>query len=110
MEIAMVKEVIQVLEPFQEAMSQVEGENMITLSCVAPVVFGLEHNLKLFTDSKPIYCFNLANSLQSAIKKRLHPFLQRTDVIAAAVMDPGLRWHGCHVKICKRKTFRRLWT
>lgn len=42
-------------------------------------------------DSKPIYCFNLANALQSPIKKRLHPFLERTDVIAAAVMGPRFK-------------------
>lgn len=97
MEIAMLKEVVQILDPFQEAMSQVEGENMVTLSCVAPVVFGLEHSLKLFMESKPIYCLNLANALQSSIKKRLHPFLERTDVIAAAVMDPRfkLAWLSC---------------
>lgn len=96
-EIAMLKEVVQILDPFQEAMSQVEGENMVTLSCVAPVVFGLEHSLKLFMESKPTYCLNLANALQSSIKKRLHPFLDRTDVIAAAVMDPRfkLSWLSC---------------
>ncbi|XP_068200668.1 zinc finger BED domain-containing protein 4-like [Palaemon carinicauda] len=93
----MLKEVIKVLEPFQEATSQVEGENMVTLSCVAPIVFGLEHSLKLFTESKPIYCLNLANALQSSIKKRLHLFLEKTDVIAAAVMDPRfkLAWLPC---------------
>ncbi|KAK4311253.1 hypothetical protein Pmani_017230 [Petrolisthes manimaculis] len=78
-------------------MSQVEGKNMVTISCIAPVVFGLEHNLKLFMESKPIYCLNLANALQSSIKKRLHPFLERTDDIAAAAMDPKfkLAWLPC---------------
>ncbi|XP_068240859.1 zinc finger BED domain-containing protein 4-like [Palaemon carinicauda] len=97
MEIAMLKEVIKVLEPFQEATSHVEGENMVTLSCVAPVVFGLEHSLKLLIESKPIYCLNLANALQYFIKKRLNPFLEKTDVIAATVMDPRfkLAWLPC---------------
>ncbi|XP_068246789.1 zinc finger BED domain-containing protein 4-like [Palaemon carinicauda] len=97
MKIAMLIEVIKVLEPFQEATSQVEGENMVKLSCVAPVVFGLKHSLKLFAESKPIYCLNLADALQSSIKKRLHPFLEKTDVIVAAVMDPRfkLAWLPC---------------
>ncbi|XP_068245594.1 zinc finger BED domain-containing protein 4-like [Palaemon carinicauda] len=97
MEIAMLKEVIKVLELFKEGTSQVEGENMVTISCVAPVVFGLEHSLKLLKESKPIYCLNLANALQSSIKKMLYPFLEKTDVIAAAVMDPRfkLAWLPC---------------
>ncbi|KAG7177308.1 hypothetical protein Hamer_G000607 [Homarus americanus] len=97
MEMTMLKEVVQVLEPFQEAMSQVEGENIVTLSCITTVVFGLEHSLKLFIENKPLYCFKLANALQSSVKKRLYPFLERIDVIAAAAMDPRfkLAWIPC---------------
>ncbi|KAG7162909.1 hypothetical protein Hamer_G001916 [Homarus americanus] len=91
MEMTMLKEVVQVLEPFQEAMSHVEGETIVTLSCIAPVVFGLEHSLKLFIENKPLYCFKLANALQSSVKKRLRPFLERIDVIAAAAMDPRFK-------------------
>ena len=57
----------------------------------SPVVFGLEQSLKLFIESKPVYCMNLANAVQSCIKKRLHPFLERTNVIAATVMNPGFK-------------------
>lgn len=72
----------------------------MTLSCVAPVVFRLEHSLKLFKENKRIYCLNLAYALQSSIKNKLHPFLERTDVIVAAVMEARfkLAWLSCQEK------------
>ena len=34
-------ELVIVLLPFKEAMQQVEGENIVTCSCICPVVVGL---------------------------------------------------------------------
>ncbi|KAG7153590.1 hypothetical protein Hamer_G018125 [Homarus americanus] len=91
-------------------MSQVEGENIVTLSCIAPVVFGFEHSLKLFIDNKPLYCFKLANALQSFVKRRLHPYLERIDVIAAAAMDPRfkLAWIPCEE--LQKEKISKMWT
>ena len=51
MGIATPHEIIQVLDPFKEAMSHMEEENMVTFF---PVIVGLEHSLKLFMDGKSL--------------------------------------------------------
>ena len=94
MGIATLYDIIQVLDPFQEVLSHMEEENMVTFF---PVIAGLEHSLKSFMDGKSLYCFSLANALMVSVKKRLHPYLDRTDAIAADVMDPRfkLTWIPC---------------
>lgn len=90
-EISMLKEVLEVLEPFQDATSQVEGEHTVTLSSIGPVILGLDHSLEGFIGNDPRHCLQLARALQESIKRRLYPFLDKPDILAAAVMDPRFK-------------------
>ena len=56
-------ELVIVLLPFKEAMQQVEGENIVTCSCIFPVVVGLIKALEQLKNSNLSYCKNLTKTL-----------------------------------------------
>ena len=41
-EAGMVEELISILQPFEEATKTVEGENIVTISAVCPIITGLK--------------------------------------------------------------------
>ena len=51
-------ELVSVLLPFKEAMQQAEGENIVTCSCICPVVVGLMKALEQQKNSNHRYCKN----------------------------------------------------
>ena len=91
MEVSALREVVTVLNPFKEAMEQVEGEKMVTISAIGPVIIGLQQSMQQLIESNLSYCETLARVLLGSVKRRLNPFLEMTDITAAAVFDPRFK-------------------
>jgi len=84
-------ELVNVLLPFKEAMQQVEGENIVTSSCICPVVVGLLKSMEELKNSNLQYCQKLVDNLQASVSKRLLPFLKCLDNKLATLLDPRFK-------------------
>jgi len=84
-------ELVSVLLPFKEAVQQVEGENVVTSSCICPVVVGLMKTLGQLKNSNLSYCKKLATNLQHSVSKRLLPYLNSVDNRLASLLDPRFK-------------------
>ena len=84
-------ELVKVLLSFKEAMQQVEGEKIVTSSCICPVVVSLLKSMEELKTSNLTYCHNLADSLKQSISTRLSPFLQSIDNRLASLLDPRFK-------------------
>ena len=80
-------ELVSRLLPFKKAMQQVEGENIVTCSCICPVVISLTKALEQLKNLNLSYCKNLAQNLQDSVSKRLLPFLNSIDNRLASLFD-----------------------
>ncbi|XP_076808523.1 zinc finger BED domain-containing protein 4-like [Clavelina lepadiformis] len=84
-------ELVSVLLPFKEAMQQVEGENIVTSSCICPVVLGLLKAMELLKNSNLHYCQKLAANLKDSVSKRLLPYINSPDNRLASLLDPRFK-------------------
>lgn len=84
-------ELVNVLLPFKEAMQQVEGEKIVTSSCISPVVVGLLKSMEQLINSNLNYCRKLAHDLKESVSKRLLPFLKSVDNRLASLLDPRFK-------------------
>ena len=89
-------ELVSVLLPFKEATQQVEGEKIVTSSCICPVVVGLRREMERLKNSNLVYCKKLVSDLQESVVKRLSPFLMSSDNRLSALLDPRFKdkWVG----------------
>ena len=63
-------ELVSVLLPFKEALQQIEGENIVTCSCICLVVVGLMKALDQLNNSNLSYCKKLSkNPSRFCLKK-----------------------------------------
>ena len=84
-------ELINVLLPFKEALLQVEGNGIVTTSCICPIVVGLLNAMEQFKKSNTQYCKNLAVNLKKSVSKRLLSFLNSPDYRLASLLDPRFK-------------------
>ena len=77
-ELVVIAELVDVLSPFEAAMSQVEGESKVTISNVCAVVIGLK---KLMEEMilKLHICQTLPRILLDQVNTRLNPYLTLED-------------------------------
>ena len=83
-------ELVDVLSPFEAAMSQVEGESKVTISNVCAVVIGLK---KLMEEMilKLHICQTLPRILLDQVNTRLNPYLTQEDFRLATFLDPRFK-------------------
>ena len=91
-EISALKELVTVLEPFEEAMEVVEGQKKVTITAIGPVIQGLTHSLEhLIHTAQLQYCDKLAKILLGSVRERLDPYMEIKDVQVAALLDPRFK-------------------
>lgn len=91
-EISALKDLVTVLEPFEEALEVVEGQKTVTITAIGPVIQGLTHSLKhLIHTAQLQYCEKLAKVLLDSVRERLDPYMEIKDVQVAALLDPRFK-------------------
>ena len=84
-------ELLSLLLPFKEAMQQIEGENIVTFSCICHVVVGLMKALEQQKNSNLSSCKNSAETLRDSVLKRLLPVLNSVDNRLASLLNPRFK-------------------
>lgn len=86
----MLQDLLDTLEPFEDATDKLQGENVVTASMVIPCIMGLRESLK--TPSR--YNGKLTAALSASLEKRMPAFESKTSYKFASVLDPRfkLRW------------------
>ena len=96
-------ELVSALLPFKEAMQQIEGENIVTCSCICPVVVGLKKALEQLKNSNLSYWKNSAKTFQGSVSKRLLPIFNSIDNRLASLLDPRFKDKWTEDDIQKKK-------
>ena len=100
-------ELVDVLSPFEAAMSQVEGKSKVTISNVCAVVIGLK---KLMEEMilKLHICQTLPRILLDRVNTRLNPCLTQEDFRLATFLDPRFKadWLQTEMKFVSRVNTR----
>ena len=86
------QEFVEIMTPFEEATDRTQGENIVTASCVIPVIRGLRHHLSCFAAQ---YNATLVRALQASLNRRLTAFEERVIYRRAAVLDPRFKLRWC---------------
>ena len=89
-ELVVITELVDVLSPFEAAMSQVEGESKVKISNVCAIVIGLK---KLMEEMilKLYICKTLPRILLDQVKTTLNPYLTQEDFRLATFLDPQFK-------------------
>uniref|UniRef100_A0A3Q3AAB9 HAT C-terminal dimerisation domain-containing protein n=1 Tax=Kryptolebias marmoratus TaxID=37003 RepID=A0A3Q3AAB9_KRYMA len=98
----LLKEMVDILKPFEEATDLTKGEKIVTISAVVPSVLSLNHHLEKL---KPQVRFlnGLVSSLQASLNKRFLGIFINPVYLKAAALDPAfsLLWVEHHVLFCR---------
>ena len=89
-ELVVITKLVDVLSPFEAAMSQVEGESKVTISNVRAVVIGLKKSMKDMILKLHI-CQILPRILLDQVNTRLNPYLNQKDFRLATFLDPRFK-------------------
>ena len=87
------KEMIQILEPFEEATDLTQGDQYVSISLVIPSVVGLQKHLCQVSSR---YLSHLVSNLATALENRLSHVVGESLYLSATVLDPRfkLAWHA----------------
>lgn len=110
------KELSNILAPFQEATNLTQGENFVTISFVVPSVLALNHHLEPLKDAGHLK--GLARALQSSLRRRFRGIFLNVQMetgdgdgvpapfsdavyLKAAALDPAfsLQWVQPHLMV-----------
>lgn len=86
------KDLIVILAPFEEATNSVQGQNIVTSSMVVPCVRGLKLHLRDMTSR---YNNKLVETLRASVDKRLTVFEEREAFVIASCLDPRFKLDWC---------------
>ena len=89
-ELVVITELVDVLSPFEAAMSQVEGESKVTISNVCAVVIGLKKSMEEMILKLHI-CQILPRILLDQVNMRLNLYLNQEDFRLATTLDPRFK-------------------
>ena len=89
-ELVVITELVNVLSPFEAAMSQVEGESKVTISNVCAVVIGLKKLMEEMVLKLHI-CQILPCILLDQVNTRLNPYLNQEDFRLVTFLDPRFK-------------------
>ena len=101
LERTLLKEYVEVMQPFKEATNCVQGEDRVTMSNVLPSIRGLRFKQESIHS---VYCKQLITDLLLSINARLHKYETNVLYITGAVLDPRFKLHWCmrnEVEDCK---------
>ena len=86
------KEVVEILEPFEEANNFVHGDKFLSVSMCIPSYVGLKTHLSTTTTQ---YCSSLVATLSLSLDKHLKDVLHNSIYVCAAVLDPRFKLTWC---------------
>lgn len=64
------KELVEILNPFAQATDLLQGDKVVTISAVVPSILSLNHHLERLKTSRDKYLMSMINALQKAVKQR----------------------------------------
>ena len=85
---AVLRELVEVLEPFEEATDILQGDTYNSISLVIPSLLGLKKHLK---DLSTRHSTCLTTTLSSSLDSRFGTVLEDLLYICAAVLDPRFK-------------------
>ncbi|XP_030756558.1 zinc finger BED domain-containing protein 1-like [Sitophilus oryzae] len=94
-EITILKEIENLLRPFDEATNKVSGSSYVTISLIIPLTFGIYNSLTTLTnqiatdEGKEMY-----QKLMDSVEKRLVPYEKRTLTQMGTLLDPTFKQEG----------------
>ena len=88
--LVVITELVDVLSPFEAAMSQVEGESKVAISNVSAVFIGLKKSMEEVV-LKIHICQILPRILLDQVNTRLNPYLNQDDFRLATFLDPRFK-------------------
>ena len=88
---AILKEMVEVLEPFEEATDILQGD-YASISFAIPCCFGL---LKHLSSSGVRYCKGLKTALKNPLTRRLGKIYDDPTYVIAAILDPRFKLSWC---------------
>lgn len=85
---AMLRELVEVLEPFEEATDMVQGDKHVSISLALPSVLGLrKHLAEVITHQ----CTGIVTGLSQALDRRLAGILEDPLYVTATTLDPQFK-------------------
>ena len=92
----LLQELCTILEPFEYATNQVQGEKHVTASLTIPVTRGLRHRLQQISAE---YNNKLVSTLKESINSRLCRYEDDETCIVAATLDPRFKLRWCQPNV-----------
>ncbi|XP_044570347.1 E3 SUMO-protein ligase ZBED1-like [Drosophila ananassae] len=94
-EVAILKDIVQLLSPFDNATKQVSSSTSVTASLIVPIVCGLLHTLDSFRlKLNSFEGIEALNCLVDQVKKRLLGYEKRTFPKMSTLLDPRFKKQG----------------
>ena len=94
-ELKVINELCEILQPFEEATDQVQGNKVVTSSLVIVCVRGLRDQLH---ELRQTYNCKLVSSLQASLEKRLGCYELMDCLRIATALDPRFKLDWCEVE------------
>ncbi|KAI4886424.1 hypothetical protein NFI96_015345 [Prochilodus magdalenae] len=88
MEKVMLRELVEVLEPFEEATDMVKGDKHVSISLALPSVLGLRKHLAEIVTHQ---CTGIVTGLSQALDRRLAGILEDPLYVTATTLDPQFK-------------------
>lgn len=88
LEKAVLRELVEVLEPFEEASDMVSGDKHVSISLALPCVLGLRKHLAEVTAQQ---CSGIVMGLSQALERRLAGILEDPLYVTATTLDPQFK-------------------
>ncbi|XP_055044678.2 zinc finger BED domain-containing protein 4 [Misgurnus anguillicaudatus] len=88
LEKAVLQELVEVLEPFEEASDMVSGDKHVSISLALPCVLGLRKHLAEVTTQQ---CSGIVMGLSQALERRLAGILEDPLFVTATTLDPQFK-------------------
>lgn len=95
------QDMVEILQPFQEATNLVQGENVVTASVVIPCLHGLRQALDSLSTT---YNSRMLIALQTSLKKRMSKYEEQEGFILATLLDPRFKLKWCQNEEQKSKS------
>ncbi|XP_076840714.1 zinc finger BED domain-containing protein 4 isoform X1 [Brachyhypopomus gauderio] len=85
---AMLRELVEILEPFEEATDMVQGDKHVSISLALPSVLGLRKHL---AEVVTHHCMAVVTGLSQALDQRLAGILEDPLYVTATTLDPQFK-------------------